>query len=67
MAHNDSRTLTLFCWVLEVSSSPLSIDIVDSRTVDHLKKAIVKENSHTFANVDAHQLELWKVCGFSPL
>jgi hypothetical protein len=63
------RTITLFCWILGVSDSPFSVDIEDSRTVDHLKKAIVKENLDILTNVVAHwhRLILWKVSGFSPL
>jgi hypothetical protein len=66
-AEPPPTTITLFCWILGVSDSPFSIDIEDSKTVDHLKKAIVKEKPVTFANVEADQLKLWKVSGFSPL
>jgi hypothetical protein len=45
----------------------IGIDIDNNKTVDHLKRAIVKENSLTFPNVDAHQLNFWKVGGCSPL
>jgi hypothetical protein len=55
------RTIPLFCWILDVSHSPFPVDIDDSRTVGHLKKAIVKEKSNTFANIEADQLTLWKV------
>jgi hypothetical protein len=58
--------LEVFCWILDESRSPLSVDINDNQTVYHLKKAIVKESPVTFASVDAHQLTLWKVGGFSP-
>jgi hypothetical protein len=61
------RSLTLFCWILEVSDSPFPVDIEDSRTAGHLKKAIAKEKPNTFANVDPDELILWKVCGFCPL
>jgi hypothetical protein len=55
------RTIPLFCWILDVSHSPFPVDIDDSRTVGHLKKAIVKEKSATFANIEPDQLILWKV------
>jgi hypothetical protein len=63
MATNDnpSRTITLFCWILDVSARPFPVDTEDSTTVAHLKKAIVKEKSTTFANIEADQLVLWKV------
>jgi hypothetical protein len=59
----------LFCWILGVSDRPFSVSIEAARTVDDLKKAIVKEKSSTFANIEADQLTLWKVSGafsFSP-
>ena len=58
---NAPRTIPLFCWILDVSHSPFLVDIDDSRTVGHLKKAIVKEKSNTLANIEADQLTLWKV------
>jgi hypothetical protein len=64
MASNDSpRPITLFCWILGVSDRPFSVTIEDNRTVDDLKKAIVKEKPNAFTNVDPDQLTLWKVCG----
>jgi hypothetical protein len=61
---NPSRTITLFCWILDVSARPFSVDTEDSTTVAHLKKAIVKEKSSTLANIEADQLVLWKVSPF---
>jgi hypothetical protein len=57
------HTITLFCWILDVSDRPFPVDIDDSTTVAHLKKAIVKEKSLTFVNIKADQLTLWKVSG----
>jgi hypothetical protein len=59
-----TRTITLFCWVLDTSDNVFLVDIEDNRTVGHLKKAILKKKRNTFAQVDARQLILWKVCGF---
>jgi len=67
LMETDPRTITLFCWVLDVSSSAFPVDIEHSMTVGHLKDAILGKKSATFANVDADQLKLWKVSGFSPL
>jgi hypothetical protein len=53
--------------ILNESDSLFLVDIKDSKTVGHLKKTIMKEKPVTFANVDADQLKLWKVSGFSPL
>ena len=63
MAH-PTRPLTLFCCILDMSSRAFPVDILDSKTVGHLKEEIVKKNSNALANVDAGQLELWKVCDF---
>jgi hypothetical protein len=67
MATQDklSRTIKLFCWILDVSNHPFPVDIDDSITVADLKKAIVKEKSSTFANIEADQLTLWKVSSSS--
>jgi hypothetical protein len=65
MATNDnpSRSITLFCWILDVSDRPFPVDIDDSTTVAHLKEAILKKKSTTFADIEADQLTLWKVSG----
>jgi hypothetical protein len=57
----EVQSISLFCWILDVSRSPFPVDIDDSKTVGHLKKAIVKENSDTFAHIEADQFILWKV------
>ena len=61
------RTITLFCWILNVSTAAFPVDVDDNRTVGHLKKAIVKEKPRGFANVNADKLTLWKVSDFPPL
>jgi len=64
---HQARGLTLFCWILDESESSFSVDIEDNLTVDHLKDAIVKKNPVSFQDVDADELDLWKVIGFPPL
>src|SRR6202020_3547174 len=61
---NPTRTVALFCWILDVSDHPFPVDIEDSRTVGHLKKNILRENPSASANVDAFELTLWKVFSF---
>jgi len=51
--NNQPRSIKLFCWILDVSESSFSISIDETQTVDDLKKAIVKEKSSTFANIEA--------------
>ena len=65
----QTRTIKLFCWVLNISKNPFSfpIDVEDNTTVDDLKQRIVKEKPNKFVDVDADDLTRWKVSGYSPL
>ena len=58
------RTLSLVCWILDVSKNVFLVKINDNKTVGHLKEAVVKENSVTFPNLEVDQLELRKVRDF---
>lgn len=60
------RRVTIFCWILGVSTSEFPVDIEDSLSVGHLKDEIVKRNSNAFLGVDAAQLMLWKVRNLLP-
>ena len=62
-----NRLITLFCWVLDVSTRSFPVDLEDDRTVGHLKEEIVKKKPATFTDVDADELILWEVSSFSPL
>jgi hypothetical protein len=60
-----SDQITLFCWVIDSSSTvPFSVDISASKTVDGLKNAIKKKKSNKFGDIDADALTLWKVSTF---
>jgi hypothetical protein len=61
MMNNQTCSIKLFCWILDVSDQSFSISIDDSQTVDDLKEAIIKTKSTTFANIEADPLELRKV------
>ncbi|KAG0256493.1 hypothetical protein BGZ95_005479 [Linnemannia exigua] len=52
--------LTLFCLV-DGDSTPFSVDIDASKTVDHLKDAIKLKKPNDFNDVDADVLTLWRV------
>lgn len=56
--------MKLFCWILDKSESPFSVDVAHDVTVDDLKKAIMNEKTHALAGLDADQLTLWKVSDF---
>ena len=60
---NPPRIITLFCWILDVSENAFPVDIDDSKTVGHLKKAITKEKSATFDNIEPDLLNLHEVSG----
>src|SRR5277367_6304466 len=57
---NPSPTITLFCWIIDVSDRPFLVGIDASATVTHLKEAILKKNLNTFV----YSTHLWKVSGF---
>ncbi|KAG0283022.1 hypothetical protein BGZ96_012608 [Linnemannia gamsii] len=57
MTDND---LNLSCLV-DGESTPFSVDIKPTKTVDHLKKAIKLKNPETFIRVDVKDLTIWKV------
>ena len=50
--------LKLFCWVVDRSEDPFSVDITITKTVDDLKKAIKMEME---LDGPAHAFTLWKV------
>jgi len=50
-----------------VSKDSFQVDVDDNETVTSLKEAIVKKKPVTFANIEADELTLWQVSGFSPL
>jgi len=52
--------LKLFIYVIGQRSS-FSVNIQRSDTVDDLKKAILRENSHRLKDIDAHELVFYKV------
>jgi hypothetical protein len=59
---NMPAEISLACWILGLDNANLFlIDILRSKTVDHLKKAIKKEKENAFNHIDADQLEIWKV------
>jgi|ERR1700722_12514434 len=49
--------LKLFCWVVDRSEDPFSVDITITKTVDDLKKAIKMEME---LDGPAHAFTLWK-------
>jgi crinkler effector protein len=49
-----------------VSDNPFSVDIGNSMTVGHLKKAI-KEKEHTFEVIESNAFEHWKVSEIFPV
>jgi len=57
-------TMKLFCWVIDKSENPFSVDVANGETVEDLKKAIIKILPHTLAGLDVDQLSLWKVGDF---
>jgi Crinkler effector protein N-terminal domain len=52
---------SLFCWVLNTSDRPFSVDIWKDKIVDNLKEAIKSTKKHAFAGIDYDTRNLWKV------
>jgi len=54
--------ISLACWILGLDdANHFLVDILLSKTVDHLKKAIKKEKDPILNHIAADQLEIWKV------
>jgi Crinkler effector protein N-terminal domain len=51
----------LFCWVLNWSNKPFSVDIRKSKMVGHLKDMIKKKLENTLVGIVANTLDIWKV------
>ena len=59
--------LSLNCWIDGLhNTNAFSVQILPSKTVDQLKKAIKKENDPVLNHLAAHQLEIWKVSDPAP-
>ncbi|KAF9342633.1 hypothetical protein BGX26_007146 [Mortierella sp. AD094] len=58
--NKTNKDLTLFCLV-DGDSTPFSVDIDASKTVDHLKDAIKLKKPNDFNDIDADKLTLWHV------
>jgi hypothetical protein len=56
-----SDQFKLFCWVLDISRNPFSVNIASTEAVGNLAKAITHAKPHTFKKVEADTLVLWKV------
>jgi hypothetical protein len=62
LASTISDMLQLWCWVEgDDHKHTFPIEIMGSKTVSELKDAIKKKKEHTFQEVDADTLMLWKV------
>ncbi|KAI8356292.1 hypothetical protein B0O80DRAFT_23919 [Mortierella sp. GBAus27b] len=53
--------LTLFCLV-NGETTPFSVEVDPTKTVDHLKDAIKAKQSPDFNDIVAKSLTLWRVC-----
>ena len=57
--------MKLFCWLIDKSMEPFSVDVANGDTVDDLKKAVMKKKPNALAGLDADQLTICKVSNFS--
>ena len=56
----SSNMLTIFCWILGADSAS-SVNVRRDQSVYDLKKTIILENTHTFKEIDARNLVLWRM------
>jgi hypothetical protein len=62
MSVNMTTQISLGCWILGLNNvNAFTVEILDSITVDNLKRVIKDQNENTLKGVDAHELEIWKV------
>ena len=62
MSANMPIEISLGCRIIGLNNvNAFSIDIMSSKTVHHLKSAIKEYNGNKLENIDADQLEIWKV------
>ena len=65
LATSSSQPLELNCWVLGDDPTRIfTVEILETKYVSALKKAIKDEKSNAFQHIDADSLKLWKV-GYS--
>jgi hypothetical protein len=64
-----TRTIRLFCWIVDISQESFSISIEESQYVEDMKQAILDKNRHLFPKVinDPGCLIAQRVCVLSPL
>ena len=54
--------ISLTCWVISLDdANAFPVDILRSKTVGHLNKAIKKKKENALNHIDTDQLEIWKV------
>lgn len=62
MSTNVDAEITLTCSIVGLGNqNPFEVEILPSKTVDRLKKAIKKENEPMLDHINATQLTIWKV------
>jgi hypothetical protein len=69
MQDNPTRTITLYCWIVNISHDSFSISMEESQTVEVMKKVILDTKRHLFPEVvnDPGCLVAHRVCVLSPL
>ncbi|KAM6490520.1 hypothetical protein JOM56_013863, partial [Amanita muscaria] len=59
LSESDDR-FSFFCWVLNISNAPFSVDIKKHKTVDNPKR-VIKKKVHAFDGIDYNTVNLWRV------
>jgi hypothetical protein len=60
--NTEPAEISFNCWILGVHDATVfAVDILPSKTVDRLEKAITKEKETGLNHIDADQLDVWMV------
>jgi hypothetical protein len=69
MQDNPTRTIKLYCWIVDISYMSFSISMEESQTVEDMIEVILDKKRHLFPEVvnDPGCLIVHRVCVLSPL
>ena len=59
----DKDSLVLWC-IIRGESIPFDVTVPANASINQLKEKIYQKNKHTFSDIDAKNLVLWKVSSF---
>jgi Crinkler effector protein N-terminal domain len=61
--NDDEHPLVLWC-IIDGESTPFDVTVPGNTNINQLKERIYQNNKYTFRDIDAKNLDLWKVGSF---